>query len=104
MTFPSKTSGAWIPWWGRELAWTGPFEILVGDRSAVRWVSPRKAGKFHAVEGGFEGGTNALFIAQFDHMGMKVPGKAFSGGDVGHFGWWQVEFHYRDFRVLAWTK
>lgn len=95
---------AWIPWWGREVSWSGPFEILVGDQSAVRWVSPREAGRFHAVEGGFEGGSpNALLIAQFYHMGMSVPGKAFSSDDIGHFGWWQVEFHYRDFCVLAWT-
>lgn len=58
---------------------------------------------FHAVEGGFETARpSALFIAQFNHMGMLVPGKAFSADYQGQFGWWTIEFHNRDFRVLAW--
>lgn len=108
MTLPvhmvsSSKSGAWIPWWGREIPWSGPFEILVGDPSAVQWVTPRDTGRFHAVEGGFETGSpNALLIAQFNHMGLFEPGKVFSTDYQGHFGWWLVEFHNRDFRVLAW--
>ncbi|KIO23442.1 hypothetical protein M407DRAFT_27049 [Tulasnella calospora MUT 4182] len=99
-----SSTRAWMPWWGREVACLGPFEILVGDQSAVRWVSPREAGRFYAVEGGFEtGDPGALLIGQFNHMGMQVPGKVFSGGDEGYFGWWQAEFRNRDFRVLAWN-
>lgn len=95
---------AWIPWYGIEVPWSGPFEILVGDPSAVRWVSPRDAGRFHAVEGGFEiGREQALFIAQFNHLGQLEPGKVFSADGQGHFGGWLFEFHNHDFRVLAWA-
>ncbi|KAG8944257.1 hypothetical protein FRC04_002053 [Tulasnella sp. 424] len=95
---------AWVPWQGKELQWSGPFEILVGDRSAVRWVSPRDTGRFYAVEGGFElWHTNALFVSQFNHQGALVAGKTFSADYVGRLGWWGEEVYDREFRILAWA-
>ncbi|KAG8944256.1 hypothetical protein FRC04_002052 [Tulasnella sp. 424] len=95
---------AWIPWQGKELQWSGPFEILVGDRSAVRWVSPRDTGRFYAVEGGFElWHTNALFVSQSNHQGVLVAGKTFSADYEGRLGWWGQEVYERDFRILAWA-
>ncbi|KAG8984291.1 hypothetical protein FRB90_005427, partial [Tulasnella sp. 427] len=70
---------AFVPWYGKELPWEGPFEILVGDPKSVRWVSPRDSAPFHAVEGGFEKSRpDALLIAQFNHIGLLEPRKVFS--------------------------
>ncbi|KAG8896067.1 hypothetical protein FRC00_006546, partial [Tulasnella sp. 408] len=54
----------YIPWYSKELPWEGPYEILVGDSSAVRWVSTADC-PFVAVEGGYEADSPAaLFIAR----------------------------------------
>lgn len=98
-----NSTRAWVPWRGGEIQWSGLFEILVGDQSAVRWVSPKDSGRFHAVEGGFETGRpTAMLIAQFNHENAVVPGKVFSGDNQGQFGWWGGETYASDFRVLAW--
>lgn len=98
-----KVQGAWIPRWGFETAWSGPFEILVGDPGAVKWVSPLEAGHFEAVKGGFEKHRQeVLLIAQFHHLGALIPGKVFSSNGEGHFGS-AFEFHSHNFRVLAWV-
>ncbi|KAG8982535.1 hypothetical protein FRB90_006714 [Tulasnella sp. 427] len=95
----------YVPWYGREISWTGAYEVLVGDQNAVRWASPSD-GNFIAVEGGYEtASTAALLIAQ-SQMGDTVqPGKAFSGEEGAYIGWWWNE-HWKlndEVRILAWA-
>ncbi|KAG8957227.1 hypothetical protein FRC00_004288, partial [Tulasnella sp. 408] len=95
----------YIPWYGKELPWEGPYEILVGDSSAVRWVSTADC-PFVAVEGGYEADSSAaLFIARTKLEGTVQPGKAFSGAPGAYVGWWWKE-HWcwnRDIEILAWA-
>ncbi|KIO29566.1 hypothetical protein M407DRAFT_21305 [Tulasnella calospora MUT 4182] len=71
-----------IPW-----EWKEPYEILVGDFTAVRWVSTG-GGPFDAVEGGYEAHSPAaLFIARAKVGRQLHPGKAFSGGEGAYIGW-----------------
>lgn len=99
-----RSKRAWIIWHGREIPWSGSFEVLVGDQSAVRWIKPQSSGPFEAVEGGFEAmNTKALLVARFDLGGVIQPGKAFSGDSYGYYGWWLKESRRDDFEVLAWA-
>lgn len=96
--------GAWIPWYGKEVKWNGPFEVLVGDKSAVRWVKPQSAGKFTAVEGGFEVKNNkALLIALCDAKKWAQPGKVFSSESKAYYPYAGVEHCAENFCVLAWA-
>ncbi|KAG9025193.1 hypothetical protein FS837_005057 [Tulasnella sp. UAMH 9824] len=98
------TKRAWMIWYGKEMAWNDSFEVLVGDKSAVRWVTPRSAGAFTAVEGGFEVKNNkALLVAVCQLKECTQPGKVFSSGSKAHYGWWGKEGTVEDFRVLAWA-
>lgn len=100
----SKGLRAWITWGGKEIICDGPYEVLVGDPAAVKWLSPRDAGQSRAVEGGFETSKEeALFIAQCSYMGSLVPGKVFAGAGQASFSWWGKEVQSDNFRVLAWT-
>ncbi|KAG8930530.1 hypothetical protein FRC01_002652 [Tulasnella sp. 417] len=99
-----RSKRAYIIWDGREILWSGPFEVLVGDRSSVRWIKPQSSGPFEAVEGGFEiEKTKALLVAHFDLGRMTQPGKVFSGASHGSYGWWWLnEVCQENFHVLAW--
>ncbi|KAG8940438.1 hypothetical protein FRC04_005265 [Tulasnella sp. 424] len=98
-----RSKRAWIVWSGKEIPWSGPFEVLVGDHSAVRWIKPQSSGPFKAVEGGFEAKKGkASLVARFDLGTMIQPGKAFAGEPHGSYGWWLKEYYQGDFRVLAW--
>ncbi|KAG8960446.1 hypothetical protein FRC05_006842 [Tulasnella sp. 425] len=98
-------SQGYIPWYNKELPWKGPYEILVGDQTAVRWVSPGE-GSFAAVEGGYEATfPAALLIAQTEMEGTLQPGKAFSGDRGAYFGWrWDEHWRWNnDVKILAWA-
>ena len=58
----------------------GKFEVLVGDKRAVRWVDYRGRIELdklpgRPVEGGREADGSPLFIAQAHHNNAIVPGK-----------------------------
>ncbi|KAG8940439.1 hypothetical protein FRC04_005266 [Tulasnella sp. 424] len=94
---------AYIPWDGKEVPWNGPFEVLVGEKSAVHWVTPQSAGKFMAVEGGFEVKHDAaMFVALCDATTCTQPGKVFSSELKARYGWGK-ELTDEKFRVLAWA-
>lgn len=96
----------YVPWYGKELPWEGPYEILVGDSTAVRWVSTADV-PFVAVEGGCEADSSlaALFIARTKAGGSLQPGKAFSGAPGAYVGWcWKEHWCWnRDIEILAWA-
>ncbi|KIO15470.1 hypothetical protein M407DRAFT_211767 [Tulasnella calospora MUT 4182] len=99
-----RAKRAWIIWHGREIPWSGSFEVLVGDQSAVRWIRPQVTGSFEAVEGGFEAGNSkALLVARFELGNVVQPGKVFSGDFHGYYGWWNKESVQGNFQVLAWA-
>ncbi|KIO21935.1 hypothetical protein M407DRAFT_28493 [Tulasnella calospora MUT 4182] len=100
----NPTKRAWIIWSGEEVPWSDSFEVLVGDESAVRWVTPRSVGKFTALEGGFEVKNNkALLVAVCHLKECTQPGKVFSSDSKAQYGWWGKEGSVEDFRVLAWA-
>ncbi|KAG8923590.1 hypothetical protein FRC00_006056 [Tulasnella sp. 408] len=90
-----RAKRAWIIWHGREIPWSGSFEVLVGDQSAVRWVEPKSVGPFEAVEGGFEAqNAKALLVAHFDFGGMTQPGKVLL----------EIQFNFSPLQGLFRTK
>ncbi|KAG8903230.1 hypothetical protein FRC01_009287, partial [Tulasnella sp. 417] len=95
---------SFIPWYGKELPYDGPFEVLVGDATALRWVCPKEGG-FVAVEGGFEAAfESALLVARVKEGDFWEPGKVFSADYRAYFGWYSNE-HQRPIEkveVLAW--
>lgn len=97
---------SFVPWYGKEELYSGPFEVLVGDNTAVRWVYP-KDNAFVAVEGGFEAAfESALLVARVREGAAWLPGKVFSAGHQAYFGWYWKE-HRRPIegvQVLAWDS
>ncbi|KAG8895025.1 hypothetical protein FRC00_008122, partial [Tulasnella sp. 408] len=93
-----------ISWYGKEIHHNGPFEILVGDATAVHWVSP-KADPFVGVEGGFETAfESALLVVRAKEPSLWEPGKAFSADYQGYFGSNGKEYRrpIDQMQVLAW--
>ncbi|KIO27971.1 hypothetical protein M407DRAFT_6982 [Tulasnella calospora MUT 4182] len=95
-----------ITWDSSEFYHEGPYEILVGDSAAVRWVRPN-SGALTAVEGGFEvHKENALLITQTERDGNWLPGKGFLGDNYALFGWEMDEerVSLEKFSVLTWSQ
>ncbi|KAG8909975.1 hypothetical protein FRC01_006616 [Tulasnella sp. 417] len=100
-----STKRVWITWRGREIPWTGSFEVLVGDCSAVRWIKPQASGPFDAVEGGFEAqNPEALLVVHLQFNEVVQPEEIFSGNSSRSYGSWSEESRQRSLHVLAWAR
>ena len=92
-----------------------PYEVLVGDASAVCWVAnpdpapngtkpPTQMKPFDAIEGGFrkDGLVYLLAQGQMEGHGWQ-PGKIGIDWDFCTTGWNQKAFDHKRCRILAWA-
>jgi hypothetical protein len=95
---------------GKELL-VGPFEVLVGNPAAVKWIDAHGEldcldGNFRGevlVAGGYENGY-PLFVAQALHEGGVHVGKAGPKLRGCNFGYGGKEICAVDYRVLAFVR
>ncbi|KAI1794981.1 hypothetical protein LXA43DRAFT_971022 [Ganoderma leucocontextum] len=84
------------------------YEVLVGDKRAVRWVDFRGRVELdklpgRPVEGGREANGTPLFIAQASHSGAIVPGKCGPKLSGAFVPYGNDEKEHKDFRILCYV-
>ncbi|KIJ49686.1 carbohydrate-binding module family 12 protein [Sphaerobolus stellatus SS14] len=103
---PQYEKGAVIGYGHKEIH-LETYEILLGDSNGIRWIEHKgnlkayELGNVRLVEGGREANGSPLYIAQAQHDGVTVPGKAsdhFDGALIPLKGTEKKESHYK---VLA---
>lgn len=83
------------------------YEVLVGDRNAVRWVNHAgHSGEisvqgWNPVEGGREADGRFLFVCQAQHEGGVHPCKSADGSDFCIFSYGGKEHTKKEFNILS---
>lgn len=101
--------GCVIGWGGKEHNEFDKYEILCGDKNAVRWVnhSPShgviQSQGWQPVEGGREEDGRFLFVCQVQHEGGVHPCKAQDGTDFAIFSYGGKEKTSQEFNILTYA-
>jgi len=105
---PQYEKGASIGYGHKEIL-LDTYEILIGDSRAIRWIDykgklkPYELDNVKLVEGGREANGVALYIAQAEHDGAVLPGKASEHFDGALIPWGGTEKREDRYRVLAYA-
>ncbi|KAK4702069.1 hypothetical protein P7C70_g4159, partial [Phenoliferia sp. Uapishka_3] len=95
--------GVLYPYGGNEV-YSGKYELLVGDESAINWHPQSGALKvdgLNLVDGGKDADGTPLYVGCADYEGGSYPGKAsakFEGLNIGYGG---KEVNVNDYRILS---
>lgn len=101
--------GCVIGWGGKEHNDFDHYEILCGDKNAVRWVNHAEhqgtiqAEGWQPVEGGREEDGRFLFVCQVQHEGGVHPCKAADGSDYAIYSYGGKEYTKKEFNILAYA-
>ncbi|KAL8283941.1 hypothetical protein RQP46_005373 [Phenoliferia psychrophenolica] len=95
--------GVLYPFGGNEV-YSGKYELLVGDESAIAWKPQNGAlnlDGLNAVDGGKDSDGTPLYVGLVDYEGGSFPGKASPNFSGCNFGYGGKEVNVAEYKILT---